>query len=378
MWSIILFLACSADSTTTTDPDASDSPDTRISLAVPEHGYQLVTPIHTVAGFSEEEICTVMTLAPKADERMFWVNRLESMVTEGTHHMNVMIGEFSFLDAFAGEGASAAALGVPEGQYPCSELATMELAYPIFPSQRDNQQITMPTGVAAPLTAPLMVIFSHHYVNAQPDPIDIQAILNIETIPSDQVTAVAGLVFDDIPDLEVPAGTDRVASRNCIFERDVEIALLSTHNHEWGECATVNRYDGATDTIEAEPFFVNKEWETPPILHFEPSTFSINAGDGVNWSCHFRNDTDRTLINDGTAEGEMCVFAAVTYPSPWSVREIEETVASSDFTRLLELLGDVMGDCDTSIAPSTSVWPQENASGCEPYDQTVSNVLDTP
>ena len=74
-----------------------------------------------------------------------------SLVTEGTHHMNVLIGEFSFLDAFVGEGASEGALGATLGQHPCSELDTMELAYPIFPSQRENQQIKMPPGVAAPL-----------------------------------------------------------------------------------------------------------------------------------------------------------------------------------------------------------------------------------
>ena len=380
MWSLLLILACSSkatdgDEATSADGSGNDT-DTSISLPVPENGYQLVTPVHEVPAFSEEEICTVIRLEPQADERLYWVNSMESLVTDGTHHMNVLIGEFSFLDAFVGDGASETALGVPMGQYPCSELDTMELAYTIFPSQRDNQRITMPAGVAAPMTAPLMAIFSHHYVNPTPDPIEINAILNIETIPAEEVTAVAGLVFDDIPDLEVPPGTDRVLSRNCVFDRDVEVALVSTHNHEWAECAAINHYDGETDTVENEPFFVNKLWEQPPILHFEPQTFSIKAGDGVNWSCHFRNDTDRTLINDGTADGEMCVFAAVTYPSPWSVEEIEETIMGGDLGGLLSLMTDVMGPCDTTTAPAAIPWETEDASGCDPFEQTESNVLD--
>jgi hypothetical protein len=373
MWWMAFAIACSGKAS-----DSAVEPSAGISLPVPESGYQLVTPVHSVPAFSEQEICSVMRLEPTADERLYWVNGMESLVTEGTHHMNVMIGEFSFLDAFAGEGASAVALGADVGQYPCDELETMERAYTIFPSQRDNQRITMPQGVAAPMTAPMVVVFSHHYVNPTDTAVGINAILNIETIPADAVTEVAGLVFDDIADLEVPPGEDRVVSRTCVFERDVEVALVSTHNHEWGECATIQHYDGTSDAIDGEPFFVNKQWEQPPILHFERGTFPVAAGDGVNWSCHFRNDTDRTLINDGTASGEMCVFAAVTYPSPWSVSDVESTVADGDVAGLVALMREVMGPCDSTATPSEMPWPTDDADGCEPLEQTESNALDTP
>jgi hypothetical protein len=375
MWTVLFMTACGGSTPAPAASVETEQPGD-ISLPLPENGYQIVTPKYTVPAFTEEEICSVIRLEPKADEQMYWVSALESLVTEGTHHMNVMIGEFSFLDAFVEEGASADALGADLGQYPCADLNTMERAYNVFPSQRQNQRITMPAGVAAPLTAPMVFIFSHHYVNPTDSPVDIQAIVNIETVPGEEVTHVASLVFDDIPDLEVPPGQERVISRTCIFERDVEVALVSTHNHEWGECATVNHYDGTTDTTEKAPFFVNKLWEQPPILHFEQGTFPIAAGNGVTWSCHFRNNTDRTLINDGTAEGEMCVFAAVTYPSPWTTAEVESTVASGDLAGLITLMNDVMGSCDTSIAPAEELWASDDASGCEDLDQTESNVLE--
>lgn len=374
MWLSLLLMSC-----TSGKPEASAAADDSaesLSLPVPESGYQLVTPTSTVPAFTEKEVCTVLRLNPKADERLYWVNSLESLVTEGTHHMNVHIGEFSFLDAFVGAGTSETALGAPVGQYPCDELDTMELAYTIFPSQRDNQRITLPEGVAAPMTAPLLLVFSHHYVNPTGKDIEISAILNIETIEAEEVTAVAGLIFDDIPDIELAPGTEQVLSRTCVVERDVEIALVSSHNHEWGECATMNHYSGSTGAVEAEPFFVNKTWEQPPILHFEPDTFSLAAGDGVHWACHFRNDTDRTLINDGTAEGEMCVFAAVAYPSPWTVEEVEQTVDNEDLGGLISLMGDVMGPCDTSIDTVETPWATDVADACSDLPQTESNVLE--
>jgi len=377
MWLALLLFSCGTPKSAEAPDDAADdeTSDGPVSLPVPEYGYQLVTPTYEVPAFSEVEICTVMRLEPKADEKLYWANSLESLVTDGTHHMNVLIGEFSFLDAFVGEGTSEAALGAEVGQHLCSDLDTMESAYTIFPSQRDNQKITLPEGVAAPMTAPLLLIFSHHYVNATESAVTINAVLNIEAIPADEVTDVAGLVFTDIADLEVPAGEERVVSRTCVVERDVEVALVSTHNHEWGECATMNHYDGASETIEPGPFFVNKAWEQPPILHFEPGSFSLSAGDGIHWACHYRNDTDDTLINDGTAEGEMCVFAAVIYPSPWSVAEVEETVLGEDLGGLISLMGDVMGPCDTVLDTVESPWVTDDASACASFDQTESNIL---
>ena len=377
MWLALLLFSCAAPKSSESSQDDSAVQDTQapVSLPLPESGYQLVTPTYEVPAYSEVEICTVTRLEPKADEQLYWVNAMESLVTDGTHHMNVLIGEFSFLDAFVGEGSSEAALGAEVGQHPCSELETMERAYTIFPSQRDNQQITLPQGVAAPMTAPLLVIFSHHYVNATPDPIQINAVLNIETIPAEEVTDVASLIFTDIPELEVPSGEDRVFSRTCVVDRDVEVALVSSHNHEWGECATMNAYDGDTEAVSPEPFFVNKSWEQPPILHFEPGSYSLKAGDGIHWACHYSNDTDRTLINDGTAEGEMCVFAAVVYPSLWTTAQVEETVMGGDLGGLISLMGDVMGPCDTTIDSADSPWLPDQSGACADLAQTESNTL---
>ena len=371
MWLFWFLSGC----TGTTLDERSEST-TLVSMPLPENGYQVVTPRYEVPAYSEVEICSVMRLEPHGSERLVWTNRLESLVTEGTHHMNVLIGQFSFLDALMGEGASENALGASVGQYPCSELSTMGVAYTVFPSQRTNQVVTLPEGVAAPLTTPLMLVFSHHYVNATDSPIDINAVLNVETMDAENVDSVANLIFDDIPDIEIEPGTDRVFDRTCIVDRDIQIALVSTHNHAWGACATMNHYSGSTGTVDPEPFFVNKQWDRPPILHFEPDSFSIRAGDGIHWACHYRNDTEQTLINDGTAEGEMCVFAAVSYPSLWSVEEVEQTVADGELEPLFTLLSDAIGPCDSTLEDVVSPWNPDDADGCEAWSQTESNSLE--
>jgi hypothetical protein len=367
MLSLMLLFACD-----TAGPSADTGGavvDLTVSLAPPEQGLQVVTEPVVIEPYTEREICSVVRV--EADQTLLWTDRMETLVSAGSHHMNVFMGEFSFLDPFLGDGAAEAALGVEVGQYDCGDLSMMGSAFPVFPSQRENQQITFPEGVAAPVMAPALVIFSHHYVNTRAEPVRINAALNIEAVPSEEVEHMASLVFDAIGGISVPPGEQQVVTRTCVMERDVEVALVSTHTHEWAECASLNDYDGAQ--VADEPFFVNKAWETPPILHFEPGSFSLSAGQGVHYACHYDNTTDRTLVNDGTSQGEMCVFAAVMYPATWSVQEVEETVASGDLAGLVTLMGEALGPCDTTVEVAS---PWDDGGSCDAYTQTEGNTLD--
>ena len=359
----LLLLSCGE----ATEPELLDL---TVSLPLPASGYQIVTEPFEVEAYTEVEICSVVRMEPSGTETLLWTDTLETLVSQDTHHMNVFIGQFSFLDPFMGEGASEDALGVPIGQYDCADLSVMESAFPVFPSQRDNQQITLPEGVAAPLMVPALYVFSHHYVNATDTPVLINAALNVETLPADEVEHVASLVFDAIGDINVAPGTRDVVHRTCVMDRDVNVALVSTHTHEWGECAALSEY--TNDQVAEDPFFVNKSWEVPPILHFPEDTFEIAAGDGIHYACHYDNDTDYTLTVDGTSEGEMCVFAAVVYPAPQSVSEIEAVIESQDLGGLLTLMDETLGACpDHTEAPS----PWDTETTCEPYTQTESNTL---
>jgi hypothetical protein len=358
------------------DPEV-DETNLTVTLDVPDGAYQVVSEPYEVPPHTEVSLCGIVRLDPGDGNDLAWVNAMESMSSEGTHHMNVIIGQFSFLDAFVGEGASETALGMPLGTFPCDDV--MEAGFPVFPSQRTNQRITFPAGVAAPLPLPLVAVFNHHYVNATDKPLTINAALNLETIPADEVEHVAELRFDDIRDLEVPPATRQTVTRTCLMDEETNVALVSTHTHEWATCATMNRFDG--EQVEDEPFFVNTNWDQPPILHFEPGSFTVPAGEGIHWACHYENATDQTLVNDGTAAGEMCVFAAVTWPADFSVATVQQIVADRDLAQLVELLSQVMGPCDSVRSDIEGPWPATNEGlggeqTCAGLEQTESNTLD--
>lgn len=355
--------------------------DRTVDLAPPENGYQAVTEPTVVPPYTEVDICNVVRVDPKGDEKVAWFSDLESLSAEGSHHMNVTIGEFSFLDAFVAPGASENAIGVPLGAYPCSELNVMSLGVPVFPSQRENQRITLPDGVGAPLPLPLIVVASHHYVNPTDTPIRINTALNIETIDRSEIDHVGSIVFDAIGGLELKPGTRQSVSRTCVMDEDTNVALVSTHTHEWATCATLNEFDGETETVEDDPFFVTQEWDRPPILHFQSGEFQVEAGDGIHWACHYENPSDRTIIDDGSAQGEMCVMAAVTWPAPYSVTEVDDIIQSGDLQGLLALLDEVLGSCDSTRDDVLGPWLSEatEISGdslCDALPETESNTLD--
>ena len=110
---MLFLLACA----TPEDSAVTDSSDLTVSLAPPAQGYQLVTDPYEVPAFSEVEVCSVVKLEPKGDEQLAWIGNMESLSSTGTHHMNVIIGQFSFLDGFLGEGAAEEALGAPLGAF---------------------------------------------------------------------------------------------------------------------------------------------------------------------------------------------------------------------------------------------------------------------
>ena len=357
--------------------------DLTVELLPPEFGYQIATEPVEVAGGTEALICSVVRVEPMGDELSVWVNRMESLSSDGSHHMNVLLGQFSFLDAFLGDGAFEEQLGVGLGTHDCDELTDiMSTAFPIFPSQRSNQEITMPHGVGIPIVAPIVLVLQHHFVNTRPQPVLINAALNIERVDEAEVEEVAMLVFDDILDLSVPPGGQQVVQRTCGFDRDVQLALVSTHTHERTDCATLNRYDGSTGEIETEPFFVNKSWEAPPILHFAENTFLLPEGDGIHWACHIADSRGDGVVNDGTAAGEMCVFAAVAYPAPLTKEEITTTLTSGNLIEVYGILDQVMSSCSSYPAVG-SPWPMTDEASmappvdtCQAWSETESNTLD--
>ncbi len=378
----VLLLAVAACDAPAPEPDGPL--DLRVRLDPPENGYQLRSTPRLVPAYSEVYSCEVVRLEPHADEYIVWLDTFESKSSEYTHHMNVNAGIFSVGDAIFGPGFSEKLLGFPVGQYDCKEMGNLmeKGLQTVYPSQKPHQTGAFPKGVAVPAIVPLVLLMEHHYINTTSKDVLIDAAVNLHTVPEEQVKHVATGFFGG-SDVTLAPESRKIIANTCQISRDVNLMAISTHSHERGACFSLNRYDGETQTIDPEPFFVNKDWESPPILFPEHkewtgySTIPYKAGDGIHWACHYRNPEDRIVTTGEKAEDEMCIFVALGYPSPLSVADVKNMILNPGGDAM-EKLEQAIIPCDP-VTDAVSPWPEVNIDlplseappeECEGYETT--------
>ncbi len=361
-----LLLSFTAACSPSPAPAVEDGPlDLTVSLPPPAEGYQLQTEVIEVPPMSEVYKCNVVRLEPKDGEKLVWIHDLESLSSLHSHHMNVNFGIFSVGDAFVAPGYAEKLLGVEAGAHDCDVLGDLmeeQQVQTLYPSQKTHQKGSMPDGVGFPLPLPLVLIMEHHYINTSTRAVKINAVLNLGTMAESQVQHVASAFAGGISDVTLPPKSRRIESRTCAVQRDINMFAISSHSHARGACFSMNFYDGASQSIAPEPFFVNKDWESPPILFFERQdwtggkSYPLHVGDGIHWACHYVNGEDREVRTGPTADDEMCIFVAMGYPAKLSVAEVRAIMENPSLDSLSQLIDRI--PCET--VDTASPWPEDD------------------
>lgn len=369
---------------------AAPKPDTgpvdlRVNLAVPDNGYQVKSMAHVVAPGEESEKCDVVRIDPKNGESMVWLNGFESNTSLHSHHMNVLVGQFSYGEFVFGPGKSEALLGKKLGQYDCDELGDVmatQGAQTIYPSQRSSQAATFPPGIGLPLPLPLVVIMAHHFINTTDKPVLVNAAFNLRRAESDSIQAGVSLFWGE-KQVEVPGSSRKLVAHTCAVQRDVNLMAVSSHTHARAHCFTSNLYRGETKSIEPKPFFVNDDWESPPILFFDQEKWTGNksipmkAGDGFHFACLYENKDNHVVKTGPKATDEMCIFVGLGYPATTPVDKIKEVFAHPTLDGLVKLQSAMNEQC-VPVTDATSPWPNsdeavglaDTESACHDFDTT--------
>lgn len=337
--------------------------DLTVKLAPPAFGYQFTSQPRLVAPRSETYTCDIVRIEPKDGEKLVWINELESRSSQHTHHMNVLAGIFSVADAILGPGKSEAMLGHKLGQYDCKDLGDLMSAglQTVYPSQKEHQKGRFPDGVAVPLVVPLVMIMQHHYINLTDKPVLVNAALNLHRVEEDRVRAIATGFFGSSR-VELAPLIRRIVTKTCQLPRAIDLFAISSHSHERGQCFSIHKYDGQTKSVDPKPFFVNKDWESPPIMFFEQQAWtgyapmSLRSGDGIHWACHYQNPTTRVVTNGEKASDEMCIFVAIGYPSDLTVGAVKRMVAQPSLDAVKELEKALLPCSTVPVTMATSPW----------------------
>lgn len=264
----------------------------------------------TVNPHVEDTQCVVLQLSNDTDIK---VHQLHNTLSQGSHHLIV------YRDNDAND---AAGKPTPFACQPFTgALNTSGMIAPMMITQKQDDPLTLPNGVAYTLKAHQMIKLEMHYINSGDDPIQVQG--NVEFYAADPATInnEADLLFIGTPDIKLPANMMTTVnefftpSRANIDLSSSKFFAITGHTHKLGIDMEVGlaATKGSTPNMiyQPNPFM----WAEPLTASFSGNEFEVPQGTGFNFSCKYYNNTANQVQFGESANDEMCFFWAYYYPS---------------------------------------------------------------
>jgi hypothetical protein len=193
---------------------------------------------------------------------------------------------------------------------------------PIMITQRSDDELYLPEGVAYTLNANQMMRVEMHFINSTDQPIEAQATVELYAAPPETITDEANILFIGSPDVDIPAGQTVTLeqyftpSRASLDLDGAKFFAITGHTHQLGtdmQVATSTTSGGTMTSVYAPATF---KWDEPETQTHKPE-FQLPDGNqsGFNFKCTYNNTTNQSVGFGESANDEMCFFWAYYYPS---------------------------------------------------------------
>lgn len=169
----------------------------------------------------------------------------------------------------------------------------------------------LPEGVAVAIDPGAVLLMSTHYLNATPEPIEVDARINLYAIPKEEVVAEAGVLYFNNPIIRVPAHGEATARMRCPVSKDISIVSLQSHMHSRGVRFAAH-LAGEAAAANAE-IYSTTSWKEPPVAYFDPP-LAITAGQAIEYRCDYQSSAPHDVIHGLTEADEMCQLIGPYYP----------------------------------------------------------------
>jgi hypothetical protein len=252
---------------------------------------------------------------------MFWrvpaegmaVNRQEVVYTPGSHHVLVYTTPYTEIPTTTLGGKTIDTSGV----FDCGENgATGD--WEVNGVAGGAQSASGPPGIdglpsdtAVKLPGDSLLLVNAHYLNASDKALDAEIYINMYTMPIDQVTREAGILFYFNPFISVPGGAIATAREVCALSKDVTLVNAQSHMHKRGIGYTANLLDASGAMMQE--LYTTDSWERVIAKQMTPP-LSISAGQMIDFRCEYKNDEARRISRGRTTRDEMCMFVGLYYP----------------------------------------------------------------
>ena len=193
---------------------------------------------------------------------------------------------------------------------------------PLMVTQKHEETLTLPEGVAFTLEPNQMIRLEVHYFNASDKPIDMTATATFIPIAESDFKYEADFLFLGNPDIDIaPQSTTKLGPSFIPLGKlipgiadDAKFFALTGHTHQYGTNVSVNvaanKDDPGTPVYQVNDW----SWAEPETVKHDPG-FTIPADGGFKFTCEWNNTSSQQVGFGESANSEMCFFWAYYYPS---------------------------------------------------------------
>jgi len=272
------------------------------STIPPADSYQVVWQ-KTVPAFTEAVDCVVRRLGNDVPAH---IARIHNQLGSVSHHMIVY--------------RTPATVEQPE-PFPCDSIENLideANGQPLMISQKDDDELVLPDGVAFDMDADQMIKIEVHYINSLDTPVDVTVTSTFYPMADADYQNAADLLFVGSPDMSIPPHSTYTLGPLFLpysWELgDKQIFGVTGHEHQWGTNVKVDMVADETDPGRPIYDVTDFSWSEPETVYLDPPlTLPLNGG--FRFTCDWNNLSDGWVGFGQSVNDEMCFFWGYYYPS---------------------------------------------------------------
>jgi hypothetical protein len=267
--------------------------------------YEVTFDPVTVSPGIERTQCVVKNLG---NDALIRVGRIHNLLNAGSHHL-IVYRTNDTVEQLA-----------PFDCQPFTDALDPAKGSPLMITQKHEETLTLPQGVAFSLQPNTMVRLEMHYLNTSDADVTVQATSTFITIPDADFTDEADFLFIGNPDISIPAmspatlGPTYFTPPATLGLAGVKFFGITGHTHQWGTNVTVAAAPSAAGPDTPVYDVPSWQWNEPATVYHDPP-FTLPEGGGFNFTCSWNNFSSQTVSFGESANQEMCFFWAYYYPS---------------------------------------------------------------
>ena len=253
----------------------------------------------TVPPNSEVVYCVRIPMPAQFQGRDLALTNWESDIPSPAHHY------FMFYDSTPTTGTTPVPCMGDNPAIPASSagLDLFSMGSLLLVAGTGHDSFAGDPGYGTVLKANGSFVTNHHVINAGTQPVTVDAHFKLTVKDATAVAHPTQALSCQTIDIALAAGMTTDVTATCLAPFALDLVTMSSHAHQDLTSFEQRFYDG-TQT-QPQVLYTSTQWDSPLVQQL-PSPLHLEAGQGITFTCHYKNDTPAQIGFGLTATSEMC------------------------------------------------------------------------